>query len=164
MPINKDKDGEKNLTRKYVKEAKEKNEVTIHSMFGACCEDVWSLPKDRVRTTLYFDSKVKADVMELVKSKRISGCSSLSQLANALFRALLDPDVAVRLGFWTLVQVNAPLYYFGGRRRPKEKGWVRPVENCYDSRRGWFYVGNCVLNKNGHALSCGCSHCRETKK
>jgi len=164
MPIYKDKDRNNNAAKKYAKEAKEENEVNIYSMSGVCCGDVWSLPEDRVKTTLYFDPVVKADVMKLVKSKRLSGCATLSQLANALFKALLDPGLAVRLGFWTLVQVNAPLYYFGGRRRPKEKGWVRPVENCYDSRKGWFYVGNCVLNKNGHALGCVCSRCREIKE
>jgi hypothetical protein len=164
MPTSKDKDRDNNATKKYAKGAKEENEVFIDSMSGVCCGDVWSLPEDRVKTTLYLDPVVKAEVMKLVKSKRISGCSALSQLANALFKALLDPGLAVRLGFWTLVQVNAPLYYFGGRRRPNEKRWVSPVENCFDPKKGWFYVGNCVLNKNGHALRCACASCREKSK
>ena len=105
--------------RNYEKKVKAENEVSIHSMSGECLPDVWSLPEDRVKTTLYLDATVKLGMKELVKSKRISGCSTLSQMANALFRAVLNPSDAVRIGFWTLVQVNAPLYYFGGRRRPK---------------------------------------------
>jgi len=142
------------------KRAKAENEAPIYSMSGVCSEDVWSLPKNRVKTTLYLDPVVKAGVMALVKSKRVSGCSNVSQLVNGLFRALLDPKHSVRIGFWTLVQVNAPLYYFGGRRRPKEKGWVKPVENYYDPRLGdWVHVEDAILNKKGHAVGCGCSEC-----
>ncbi|MFC1487615.1 hypothetical protein ACFLRN_08025 [Thermoproteota archaeon] len=160
MTLKKDKVRDKDLI-KYAKDTKAENEVSIHSMFGECLPDVWSLPEDRVKTTLYLDPTVKLGMKELVKSKRISGCSTLSQMANALFRAVLNPNYAVRIGFWTLVQVNAPLYYFGGRRRPKEKGWAQLVDNCYDPSRGWFHVDEDVLNKNGHGIDCVCTRCRK---
>jgi len=55
------------------------------------------------------------------------------------------------IGLWTLVQVNAPLYYLGGRR-PKEKGWTHSVKNCYYHSKGWFHVDEYVLNNNGQVF------------
>jgi len=142
------------------KRAKAENEASIYSMSGECSSDVWSLPKDRVKTTLYLDPAVKAGIKKLLRSKRISGCSNLSQLANGVFKALLDPREAVRLGFWTLIQVNAPMYYVGGRRKLKDVDWARPQANKYDPKVcDWVFVKDAVLNSNGHAFGCACKVC-----
>lgn len=41
---------------------------------------------------------------------------------------------------------------------------ILPEENCYDPRRGWFFVENADLNENNNAEGCMCLYCAPPRR
>lgn len=50
------------------------------------------------------------------------------------------------------------------RRHRRVSHEILPEENCYDARRGWFFVKDTNLNENDHAVGCGCRDCAPPKR